>query len=494
MKKRKISLRLHIFAAFLIVFLISFSVIIVVFNVVLSNYIQSDVREKITQSITSAINLSGTQSNKDNPFWQDSYKSDSDMIIHEIIRPLTSNSEVYAALLTSTYAIEYPSASDSIKERGMVNGIVEQLKSKEFDLDSNTIHIVKIDDSTTYYVSTVKISIKDASSYIPSTEKYLLLYFDASPFLQFAKNVNRILIIIMFITLTLAMCASLAVSGSINKSTKKLTAFASKIGSGIFKREEFNFFDKELDILATDMNAMADKLDQADKEQKTFFQNASHELRTPLMSIQGYAEGIKYKVFDDVDSASDIIISESQRLTGMVENLLTISRMDTAASGRQNIQKQIFDIKDLLESVVEKMRGSALHSQKNISVHFSDQDMHVFANENDMFRAFENILSNGLRYAKTCVDIDVRAANQDLVQVIITDDGTGIAEDLLPCIFDRFSLGEGGKHGIGLALVKAIVLENKGTVSAANRSDGQIGAVFTVTLHAVSPDSVFTAN
>jgi signal transduction histidine kinase len=125
----------------------------------------------------------------------------------------------------------------------------------------------------------------------------------------------------MFAALLLSLMTSLLVSNSIIKSTRKLTAFASKIGSGIFRRENFNFFDKELDTLATDMNIMADKLDQADKEQKTFFQNASHELRTPLMSIQGYAEGIRYDVFDDEKAAADIIISESQRLTGMVENL-----------------------------------------------------------------------------------------------------------------------------------------------------------------------------
>ena len=208
------------------------------------------------------------------------------------------------------------------------------------------------------------------------------------------------------------------------------------------------------------------------------------------MSIQGYAEGIRYDVFDDEKAAADIIISESQRLTGMVENLLTISRMDTASTGGQNIQKQIFDFKELMESVVEKMRGSALHAQKNISIRFPAEDIHVLGNENDLFRAFENILSNGLRYASRSVDITIRTLPESgEVSVAVMDDGTGISEELLPHIFDRFSLGENGKHGIGLALVKAIVLEHKGTVTAANRSDGTKGAVFTVTLNTVKTDS-----
>jgi len=59
---------------------------------------------------------------------------------------------------------------------------------------------------------------------------------------------------------------------------------------------------------------------------------------------------------------------------------------------------------------------------------------------------------------------------------------------LLPIIFDRFIHGEDGKHGIGLALVKAIITEHKGTVTAANRTDGTVGAVFTVTLSTTAPD------
>lgn len=487
MKKIKIRLRLHIFLAFLIVFLIAFAIILLAFNFVVQTYIRDNATNKIRQSIAAAIELSGKDKSSE-PVIVQQYSSDADLIIHRIIQPLTSNSEVYAALLNTNYGIEYPTSSDSIRERAMVNIIAAKMEKEEISLSSSSIRNLRIDEDTEYYVSCVPISVKIQGNYAPTTPRYLLLYFDASPLLLFAKGVNNILLIIMFVALFLSMLASVVVSSSIIQSTKKLTAFAGKIGSGDFKPEKFDFLDKELDILAADMNVMADKLDQADREQKTFFQNASHELRTPLMSIQGYAEGIRYKVFDDVESASDIIISESQRLTGMVENLLTISRMDTAAAGRQDIPKHIIDLRELLESVAEKMRGSALHAQKSISVRFSEKELHVLANDNDLFRAFENILSNCIRYAKSCVDISTDLVAPDRVQITIKDDGTGISTDLLPHVFDRFARGDGGKHGIGLALVKAIITDHKGTVTASNRTDGVTGAVFTVTLAAVAPD------
>ncbi len=488
MIRKKISLRLHIFISFFIVFLISFAVIIFSFSIVVANYIRTDSNDKLKITEDKARFLA-IQKVDDKPSLP-SYNDDSDTIKQHIVESLTGSSDVRVALINSDYSVDLSASPGSSLDITTARNIAKQLKTDSIKLGTNA-GLVKI-GSSSYYVSTFLFDEQYSKSTINTgnSSQYLILYLDSSPYLAFAESIYEILIVILVITLTLSLLVSLLVSNSIIRSIKKLTVFASKIGSGIFKRHEFNFFDKELDILASDMNVMADKLDQTDKEQKTFFQNASHELRTPLMSIQGYAEGIRYGVFDDIDSASDVIISESQRLTGMVENLLNISRMDTAAAGRQNIPKQIFDLKELLESVVEKMRGSALLSQKNISLHLSDKDVHVLGNENDLFRAFENIVSNGLRYAKTCVDLKIEMKSPDKVEVSITDDGKGISDELLPLIFERFSHGEDGKHGIGLALVKAIILEHKGSVTAHNRNDGTKGAVFTVTLNIAKNDKL----
>ena len=486
MIKKKISLRLHIFLSFFIVFLISFAVIISSFNFVVQNYIRNDSNDKLKITEDKARILA-SQRIDERPSLP-SLTDNTDMIKKRIIESLSGSSDVKVALINSDYSIDTSAWLGTSNDLIIAKNVTAELESDQIKLGTK-VGIVKIDGSS-YYVTTF---LFDESSYINTlyAPQYLILYLDSSPYLTFAQSIYEILMLILLIALALSLLVSLAVSNSIIKSIRKLTDFASKIGSGIFKRQEFNFFDKELDVLAGDMNIMADKLDQTDKEQKTFFQNASHELRTPLMSIQGYAEGIRYKVFDDQDSAADVIISETQRLTGMVENLLNISRMDTAAAGRQLIQKHVFDLKELLESVVEKMRGSAMLSQKSISLHFSVKDVHVLGNENDLFRAFENIVSNGLRYAKTCVDLTVKLQSPDQIAIFISDDGKGISDDLLPIIFDRFSHGEDGKHGIGLALVKAIILEHKGTVTAANRSDNVSGAVFTVTLNTVSAEKEF---
>ncbi len=480
MRKVQIGLRLHIFLAFMLVFLLSFGVIIVAFNLVLHNYIDSDAVSKMQEAIRTLndITYQAPEAPANNPV--PIFFSDEDYLVRDIVQPFAIQSDVSIALLSDKFSVQYPDFSSSVRERNVVQDIVEEINKRNSSFDKKSLTILKTKADSTYYVYLIDHFLYKNDNTNP-VHHIMVLYFDATPFLSFAERVNTILIIILLFALLLTLATSLVVASSITDSIRKLTEFASKIGAGLYKRQKFSFFDKEFGELANDMNSMAEKIEKSDQDQKTFFQNASHELRTPLMSIQGYAEGIKYKVFDHDDNAADIIISESQRLTHMVENLLSISRIDSAHVGGKQIPKSILDLRDLLESVTENIRGSAIVMHKELKVSFPDAPVYLLGNENDLIRAFENLLSNGLRYASSTVHVDVSPADKNEAVIRIYDDGEGISEALLPMIFDRFTKGDGGKHGIGLALVKAIIKDHNGTVSAMNRLEAK-GAIFTITL------------
>ena len=105
------------------------------------------------------------------------------------------------------------------------------------------------------------------------------------------------------------------------------------------------------------------------------------------MSIQGYAEGIKYGVFDNekTEEAVDIIISETTRLSSMVENLLAISKMDLSSSGNYEVKKQIVNAYELSNNVIDKVRGGFLHNNKELINEIRVHDEYIYANENDIF-------------------------------------------------------------------------------------------------------------
>ena len=209
------------------------------------------------------------------------------------------------------------------------------------------------------------------------------------------------------------------------------------------------------------------------ERQQTFFQNASHELKTPLMAIQGYAEGIQTSVMD-AGSAAEVILEESDRMTELVEELLDISKIDM---GRQRLNLSETDIRELLYDGIRAVEPTAASSIA-IVPDFPEEPVMVSCDDTRLRRAVTNILSNGVRYARSELRLTCRTDKRH-VTIRIQDDGDGIAEADLPHIFDRFYMGKSGKSGIGLALTKEIVHLHKGTIRAYN---GDTGAVFEISI------------
>ena len=210
------------------------------------------------------------------------------------------------------------------------------------------------------------------------------------------------------------------------------------------------------------------------ERQQTFFQNASHELKTPLMAIQGYAEGIQAGVMD-TGSAAEVILEESDRMTELVEELLDISKIDM---GRQQLALSEMDIRELLYDSIRAVESAAAASGITIAPDFSEEPIMVKCDDTQMRRAVTNILTNGVRYARSELHLTCRTDKRNAT-IRIQDDGDGIAAEDLPHIFDRFYMGKNGKSGIGLALTREIIHMHKGMIRAYN---GDGGAVFEISI------------
>ena len=209
------------------------------------------------------------------------------------------------------------------------------------------------------------------------------------------------------------------------------------------------------------------------ERQQTFFQNASHELKTPLMAIQGYAEGIQAGVMD-AGGAAEVILEESDRMTELVEELLDISKIDM---GRQQLACSETDIRELLYDSIRAVEPAAAGGIA-IVPDFPEEPVMVSCDDTQLRRTVTNILSNGVRYARSELRLTCRTDKRH-VTIRIQDDRDGIAEADLPHIFDRFYMGRSGKSGIGLALTKEIIHLHRGTIRAYN---GDTGAVFEISI------------
>ena len=192
-----------------------------------------------------------------------------------------------------------------------------------------------------------------------------------------------------------------------------------------------------------------------------------------MMAVQGCAEGIHTGVLDPVE-ASGAILEEAEQMSDLVEELLALSRLE---SGQANAEFRFTDIREVLYDCLRSTEQLTEQRKLCITPCFDERPVSVNCDEVQLRRAFTNIITNALRYAKKEIQIECKADRGKAI-VRIRDDGEGIAPELLPHIFDRFYSTRKGGAGIGLSLAKEIVSLHKGTISASNAG----GALFEISL------------
>ncbi|MGG6311673.1 sensor histidine kinase [Paenibacillus macerans] len=267
--------------------------------------------------------------------------------------------------------------------------------------------------------------------------------------------------------------------------TKRLVTPLSKLRQELKKVEHRRFSDVrlveadgEIGEVSRSVCRLAAELDKYQLAQREFFQNASHELKTPLMSIQGYAEGIKDGVFEGekAEKGLGVIISECARLKKIVTELILLAKLESE-DGIFHADR--VSVRELVDETV--MRINPLLVQNGLELRLSDEDRAldrtIFADREKLLQALINVAGNATRYAKRQIDIGA-SVRGDALLIEIADDGDGIAEPLLPRLFQRFAKGKNGETGLGLAISRAIVERCRGRITAGNRPEG--GARFTL--------------
>ena len=298
---------------------------------------------------------------------------------------------------------------------------------------------------------------------------YLVSYVDVTSILAFTARINAVLLGVIGAALALSVFLSRRFARSFAEPVRELSAFAREIGGGRFENRILRFRDLEFGQLAFSMNQMASALREANRKQETFFQNVSHELRTPLTSIRGNAEGIVCGVMEP-DAAARVILSESDKLGGMVEDLLYLSRIGKASPEGT---AEPLDLRDVLSLCVSEQRAEAEGRALTFRFDFDDAPVLLPIREQDAQRLFGNLISNAIRYAAREITLSCHA-EADAVTVSVADDGGGVAPDDLPHVFERFYKGAGGRHGIGLSIAQSVAEAYHGALTV--RNDG--GAVF----------------
>lgn len=307
----------------------------------------------------------------------------------------------------------------------------------------------------------------------------------------------------LVIGLAISVLLSLLLAKTMITPIQKLTRAAEKVASGDFSLKVENDSKDEIGILTRTFNDMANQLEdnidtlkRSEKMRREFVANVSHELRTPITSIRSYAETLAESGGTlDPDTEQhflDVIVNESDRMTKIVQDLLTLSRFD---AGSLSVVFEPFSFEKSVKDVYSAQLLEAQRRHHEFSLEFKSRMDDIIGDRARIEQVLINMVSNAIKYTHDGGRIKMTAGQTGgEVWCSVRDNGIGIPQEDIDHIFERFyrvdkaRSRESGGTGLGLSIAYEIVERHGGRFEV--KSQMHRGTTMTVYLPVGGPKNV----
>lgn len=296
-----------------------------------------------------------------------------------------------------------------------------------------------------------------------SPNGYLLIH----KYVSDLEDVQKILMQAAYITLIVIFLLSfiilLGFQFFVYRPLRKITEAATQYATGNLDYEIPVDTEDEMGYLSASLNYMSSQLKDMEDYQKKFVANVSHDFRSPLTSIKGYVEAMTDGTIPPEmhEKYLKIILFETERLTDLTQDLLTLNEFDT-----KNIllTKEVFDIHEMIKNVVAAFEGTCTQKKISIELLFATKYLNVTADKRKIQQVLYNLLDNAIKFSETDSTVTIETTERgDKIYTSVKDYGIGIPRNALNKIWERFyktdlSRGKDKKGtGLGLAIVKEAI-------------------------------------
>lgn len=350
-------------------------------------------------------------------------------------------------LLTSSHSKDYP----------VIPTIIDGFNPLENGTDS-----YQISDYHGYFTEDVITVITPViSSYMP--KGYLLIHKHLSDLKPLHKEFMRTVYITFFVIYLLSFSILLVFRFIVYNPLRKITEAAKQYASGNLDYEIPIKTEDEMGYLSSSLNYMSSQLRDMDDYQKKFVANVSHDFRSPLTSIRGYVQAMADGTIpaEFQEKYLNIILFETERLTDLTQDLLTLNEFDTK---NLLLNKQVFDIHETIKNVAASFEGSCIQKRISIELLLAGKHLNVYADQRKIQQVLYNLLDNAIKFSDDDSIITIETTDRaGKVFTSVKDYGIGIPRNALGKIWERFyktdlSRGKDKKGtGLGLAIVKEAI-------------------------------------
>lgn len=303
-------------------------------------------------------------------------------------------------------------------------------------------------------------------------------------------NTNYCTMLICFIS---ALFFLAVIYREVHKPLKAVSLAVLEYGKGNLKYRIKKYRNDEIGRLAASLNYMAKQLDELEQSERTFVANVSHDFRSPLTSIKGYLEAILDGTIphEMQNKYLNIVISETERLTKLTNNLLSLNDMDAR---RNHLNITTFDINTVIKKTVETFEGVCKNKGIKFELEFIEHTTPVKGDMDKITQVLYNLVDNAIKFSYNNSTIIIKVSQRaEKAFISIKDTGLGIPKDSIDKIWERFyktdlSRGKDKKGtGLGLSIVKEIIKAHQENIDVISTEGAGTEFIFSLNLDTPYP-------
>lgn len=270
----------------------------------------------------------------------------------------------------------------------------------------------------------------------------------------FLRRSDGFLMLSMVIVGGIAVLLSILFSRRLTHPVKELALAASAISRGDFQKRVAISRHDEVGRLGESFNHMAKALETQEILRRKLIADVAHELRTPLGVMRGELEGLMDGLIPNDSVRLQSLYDETGRLKNMVD---AIEELNKAEASLLSLERRWIDLRSFLLNIVERFRTRFQEGGVVLEL-ICPEGLSLYADPERLSQIILNLLSNALKATPSGGNVSIRAeSSEERLGITVADSGSGIREEDIPFIFERFYHGPGGGLGIGLTIVKELV-------------------------------------
>ncbi len=321
---------------------------------------------------------------------------------------------------------------------------------------------------------------------LSGTNGYLLMHKPYSSLEVECNELLRPVYITVFVIFLLSFSILIAFQFFVYRPLRQITEAAQQYASGNLDYEIPVNSQDEIGYLSASLNYMSSQLRDMEDYQKKFIGNVSHDFRSPLTSIKGYLEAMADGTIppEMQERYFKILLFETERLTDLTEDLLTLNEFDTKSL---LLDFTTFDIHEVIKNTISSFEGACSHKKISIELLLASKVLNVNADKRKIQQVLYNLLDNAIKFSPNDSEITIETREKGgKVFVSVKDYGIGIPKKSISKIWERFyktdlSRGKDKKGtGLGLAIVKEIIQAHNENINVVS-TEG-VGTEFTFSL------------